>query len=274
MASRSFPPSPRTNQRICRGNRETMETAGIEPAQDSPRVGGAQQVESPANRGGTADTARPTAQEGWTPMQDVPYGYCHCGCGQKTKIARISSTRDGYIKGEPRLWLPGHASRVVTKPLPGDPEFDSRFWTKVDKGALNDCWVWTGYLSPAGYAMVKAGDVRRAAHRVAYELLVGPIPEGLTLDHLCENPPCVNPAHLEPVTAGVNNLRGNSPWALNAKKTHCKRGHPLSGDNLMIGTGGRRRCRTCARLRSRAAYARKKAEAAHETAHAGLNGGS
>jgi hypothetical protein len=90
-----------------------------------------------------------------------------------------------------------------------------------------------------------------AAHRAAYTLLVAPIPDGLTIDHLCRNTSCVNPAHLEPVTQRENGLRGTSPAAVNARKVECVNGHPLSGDNLHIGTDGSRRCRICNRNKGR-----------------------
>jgi hypothetical protein len=88
------------------------------------------------------------------------------------------------------------------------------------------------------------------AHRFAYSVLVGPIPDGLQIDHLCRNEMCVNPEHLEPVTQRINMLRGTGPQAVNAQKTHCPKGHPLSGNNVYAhtvratGTPGRR-CRTC-----------------------------
>ena len=89
------------------------------------------------------------------------------------------------------------------------------------------------------------------AHRVVYEILVGPIPVGLELDHLCRNRACVNPDHLEPVTTRTNLLRGYSPWACRARQTHCKRGHEFTPENT-YGTGdGRRYCRTCRRAHHR-----------------------
>src|ERR1035437_6893898 len=104
----------------------------------------------------------------------------------------------------------------------------ARFWAKVDK--TEDCWNWTAHTDGMGYGqLAKPGQHGGlvVAHRFAYELLVGPIPEGLQLDHLCRNRACVNPDHLEPVTRRVNILRGVGFGAVNAKKTECPRGHPL-----------------------------------------------
>jgi len=84
-----------------------------------------------------------------------------------------------------------------------------RFWSHVD--AAGDCWVWTGSKDRAGYGRTWRSTAPFPAHRVAYELLVGPIPAGLVIDHLCRNPACVNPDHLEPVTHRVNILRGHAP---------------------------------------------------------------
>jgi hypothetical protein len=85
-------------------------------------------------------------------------------------------------------------------------------------------------------------------HRVAYELLVGPIPEGLELDHLCRNTRCVNPEHLEPVTGRENLMRAVSSWAAkNAAKTHCPQGHPYDEENTKVKRDGGRACRACGR---------------------------
>ena len=130
-----------------------------------------------------------------------------------------------------------------------------RFWEKVDKGG--ECWEWTGNTFSNGYGCIHGGrdagqKFNLLAHRVAYELTVGPIPEGLTLDHLCRNILCVNPAHLEPVTIRENVLRGDGVSARAAKVTHCPQGHPYSGDNLHVRPDGSRHCRACHRERERA----------------------
>ncbi len=83
------------------------------------------------------------------------------------------------------------------------------------------------------------------AHRWIYQYMVGEIPEGWTIDHLCRNTSCVNPDHLEAVTHKENVLRGFGPTALNARKTHCKNGHLLDGDNLKVEDYGSRRCKLC-----------------------------
>lgn len=128
------------------------------------------------------------------------------------------------------------------------------------------CWEWQGKVRNGGYGAIeiRAGIGRatrklRAAHRVSYEAFVAPIPDGLQIDHLCRNRRCVNPAHLEPVTAQENTLRGTSPAAENAAKTTCHRGHELAGDNLRVCADGTRRCRTCIRLMERLAYRKKRA---------------
>lgn len=133
----------------------------------------------------------------------------------------------------------------------------------VSKLAFPDCgcWIWTGTVV-RGYGQISIDGKGVRTHRFAYEALVGPIPEGLQLDHLCRTPLCGNPDHLEPVTAQVNTLRGNSIQAENAAKTHCKWGHPLSGENLLI-LPGHRYCRTC-RRRVQAEFARNKRAALKE----------
>jgi hypothetical protein len=130
------------------------------------------------------------------------------------------------------------------------PSVADRFWAKVRK--TDTCWLWTASGDRNGYGLFWNGDKLVYAHRYAYELLVGPIPAGLTIDHLCETPACVWPTHLEPVMLAVNILRGNGPTAINARKTHCPQRHPLLGGNLYIRPDGSGRdCLTCRRVRNR-----------------------
>ena len=115
----------------------------------------------------------------------------------------------------------------------------------------NGCWEWQGPLNRNGYGLFYLSKTR-AAHRVSYEFFVGLIPEGLQIDHLCRNRACVNIEHLEIVTHRENCLRGTSPLAVNARRTHCVHGHPLSGKNLAIGYRGDRICKACHRRRQTA----------------------
>lgn len=139
------------------------------------------------------------------------------------------------------------------------PDPGERFWSRV--AVTPSCWLWTGSEWAGGYGRFIVGKKPHLPHRWAYERLVGPIEEGLTLDHLCRVQLCVRPDHLEPVTQRENTLRGTSPAAENAKKTHCKRDHPLSGENLYINPRGERQCRVCSNARS-AAYQQRRAAAA------------
>lgn len=113
------------------------------------------------------------------------------------------------------------------------------------------CMIWPGTRTVGGYGRMRNREGRlEVAHRAIYKNVVGPIPDGLQLDHLCRNRLCVNPAHMEPVTNRINALRGIGVGARNAQKTHCKNGHPLSGDNLIAGVDKRGawcKCRACKR---------------------------
>jgi hypothetical protein len=130
------------------------------------------------------------------------------------------------------------------------PSAVARFWAKIDQSG--SCWTWTAHLNAKGYGQFGVSGRNVKAHRFAYELLVGPIPAGLVIDHLCRNRACCNPDHMEPVTGAVNILRGVGLAAVNARKTKCLRGHPLSGDNLCVRADGERECRECRRAWQRA----------------------
>jgi hypothetical protein len=126
-------------------------------------------------------------------------------------------------------------------------EIRAKFMDNVD--VTKDCWEWRRYKSEQGYGITSkyCGKTRWRAHRLAYELFNGPIPDGLQIDHLCRNRGCVNPSHLEAVTHKENTLRGIGVTAINKRKTRCYRGHPFTGDNYIINYRGERMCRTCRR---------------------------
>ena len=112
-----------------------------------------------------------------------------------------------------------------------------------------DCWEWLGTSSSGGYGMAWQPERRRMSywHRLNYEHFVEPIPDGYQIDHLCRNPPCCNPAHLEAVTPRENWHRGEAPSAQRARQDHCKNGHRFSTENTYISKAGKRSCRACAR---------------------------
>ncbi len=133
-----------------------------------------------------------------------------------------------------------------------------RFWAKVDKADVG-CWDWVGAGGRAanGYGTFWTGERFIGAHRMAYELSVGAVPEGLELDHLCSNKLCCNPDHMEAVTRQVNIGRAaGTGFAINAAKTHCKWGHEFSADNTYSRPGGARGCYECKRRRRNEAYRR------------------
>jgi hypothetical protein len=114
------------------------------------------------------------------------------------------------------------------------------------------CWIWAGHITKAGYGVYtkKVNGKRSVAHRVVYEEIMGPIPEGMTLDHRCRTRACVNPAHLEPVSMRTNVIRGTGPTAKNLRKESCKNGHPFTPANTWMYEG-RRYCRECRRQADR-----------------------
>lgn len=132
-------------------------------------------------------------------------------------------------------------------------ELGERFWGKVhvDGELPGACMVWTSALDWGGYPMYWVDERRRGAraHRLAYKAVIGAIPAGLTLDHLCRVRNCVNPGHLDPCTAGENAARSPfAPYNVKARQTHCLRGHAFDEGNTRRVRGGRSRsCRACER---------------------------
>lgn len=139
-----------------------------------------------------------------------------------------------------------------------DSRLPEAFWSKAIPEPNSGCWLWTAGCTAAGYSRF----LRKYGHRASYEALVGPIPEGLQIDHLCRERSCVNPAHLEPVTCRENVMRGMAPLinaSLQLSKTHCPKGHEYTASNTYVkknqNGNPRRACRTCELVWAKAKYA-------------------
>lgn len=151
-------------------------------------------------------------------------GTCECGCGTAVR----------------RRFVHGHNPS-------GPPRTDTRARLLTKIVDADGCWEWQGWIDAKGYGHVWAAGTMNPAHRVAYEVFVGPIPAGLQIDHLCRNRRCVRPDHLEPVTAWENRRRGVLPLRDAAQRARavCSHGHALSGDNLYVRPTGTTCCRIC-----------------------------
>lgn len=166
-------------------------------------------------------------------MQDdpIPLGLCQCGCGQETKLASSTNAKRGYVKGEPRRFVTGHYARDLRRGRPRE-----KLWKEEDRGYETPCWIWHGSTNGRGYGRLGRGGTLYSAHRYFWIEANGPVPDGLELDHLCEIPQCVNPAHLEPVTH-TENIRRGKLAKLTAENVRMIRSSPLPLGVLARATG-------------------------------------
>lgn len=171
------------------------------------------------------------------------------GCGRRAKVKGLctSHTQQRY-RGGP------------LKPLQGDIPVEDRFWSKVDSSAPG-CWPWTATRNSGGYGHIRVGEKMRSAHRVSYELTHGPIPEGMQVMHSCDNPACVNPAHLS-LGSNQDNLldmaRKRRQW--NQGRSTCSSGHEYTEENIYRPKSrpNQIQCKECRRERVREYRARQR----------------
>lgn len=187
----------------------------------------------------------------------VPYGYCYCTCGEKTKVARYTQTSCGWVKDEPLRFIFNHHRRLT-------PVQSIEI---KDQGYTTPCWVWQG-TPRDGYGRIYRDGRLWNAHIWFYQVAKGPIPDGKQLDHLChQNCPggsdcphraCVNPDHLEPKTQAENIRAGVKS---RGKPSHCKHGHAFTPENTIVRSDGSWRCRTCDNATQRRCYYKRASRA-------------
>lgn len=167
----------------------------------------------------------------------------------KSKIGpRYYDQHYGWLHSAKRWFRPGEEPREVAAIRDARPKFLERFLAKIDFNGPNGCWQWRASNRSGGYGQVRVAAGIFYAHRVAYFLFKGIIPKDLEIDHLCRNRGCVNPAHLDVVSARENTLRSNGPAAKKAMATHCVGGHAFTPQNTYWRPNGLRQCRHCRRM--------------------------
>lgn len=174
-------------------------------------------------------------------MRKIPYGYCHCGCGNLTNLSTLTYKKKGLVKGKPRRFLHGHNSYVISKATKlklrkaqewRRTEPIQKFWNLVDIKSPEECWEWQGYRDRKGYGSFNPAwegyPLKVRAHRFSYLITKGEIPKGKIVAHGCDNPPCCNPAHLSAKTYKENTQemleRGRQ------RITNCE--HPLNAQEV------------------------------------------
>lgn len=172
--------------------------------------------------------------------------------GPVPKDKKLRNLCDCNFCCEPSHWtyLPPSVEEIVgnCRPVWHDPDLEK------------PCLVWKGTTFPFGYGEIWYEGRPRLVHKIVFEALARPVPDGLELDHVCRNPPCCEPSHLEPVSHRENVLRGDGVAAKCARKTHCPKGHPYDEANTRIGPKGQRFCRKCHVANETERRRRKRAE--------------
>lgn len=166
-------------------------------------------------------------------------------CGHKTVTGKGNFEMESLLN-----FYPAERRIPLTVRRWGKQTAWERFVSKLQLDEATGCWLWQGSCSRFGYGKFTVGHVTVSAHRYAYSALIGDIQIGMTCDHTCRTPSCVNPHHIDIVTLRVNLLRADTFQARNAAKTHCPAGHPYNTDNTLYRKDGSRVCRECGRLRS------------------------